>query len=155
MYFLTEINYSNTRSFPDASSRNQAVVDASTTSKKDETETPPVQPKEKKDSFVPYRKDGSLDYDGKDVIWFYFHSFLIPETTPTTALYEDESESDLSMESHGSVVTHLLSQVKIGMDLTKVVLPTFILERRSLLEMYADYFAHPDLFLKWVEQCTY
>lgn len=70
-----------------------------------------------------------------------------------SALYEDESESDLSMESHGSVVTHLLSQVKIGMDLTKVVLPTFILERRSLLEMYADYFAHPDLFLKWVDQC--
>lgn len=34
------------------------------------------------------------------------------------------------------------------MDLTKVVLPTFILERRSLLEMYADYFAHPDLFLR-------
>ncbi|KAJ8974999.1 hypothetical protein NQ317_013309 [Molorchus minor] len=34
------------------------------------------------------------------------------------------------------------------MDLTKVVLPTFILERRSLLEMYADYFAHPDMFVK-------
>ncbi|KFM73754.1 Oxysterol-binding protein-related protein 9, partial [Stegodyphus mimosarum] len=33
------------------------------------------------------------------------------------------------------------------MDLTKVVLPTFILERRSLLEMYADFFAHPDLFI--------
>lgn len=27
-----------------------------------------------------------------------------------------------------------------------MVLPTFILERRSLLEMYADFFAHPDLF---------
>ena len=52
-----------------------------------------------------------------------------------------------SMEQHGSVVMHLLSQVKIGMDLTKVVLPTFILERRSLLEMYADFFAHPQLFL--------
>ncbi|KAH8305167.1 hypothetical protein KR018_003014, partial [Drosophila ironensis] len=64
------------------------------------------------------------------------------------ALYEEEEESDLSMEAHGSMITHLLSQVKIGMDLTKVVLPTFILERRSLLEMYADYFAHPDLFLK-------
>lgn len=76
---------------------------------------------------LPIRNDGSLDYD---------------------ALYEDESDNDLSMESHGSVVTHLLSQVKIGMDLTKVVLPTFILERRSLLEMYADYFAHPDLFLR-------
>ncbi|CAG0902323.1 unnamed protein product, partial [Cyprideis torosa] len=64
------------------------------------------------------------------------------------ALYEDGEEDDLgSMEQHGSVVMHLLSQVKIGMDLTKVVLPTFILERRSLLEMYADFFAHPQLFL--------
>lgn len=66
-----------------------------------------------------------------------------------SAMYDDDSDSDaMSMESHGSVVTHLLSQVKIGMDLTKVVLPTFILERRSLLEMYADYFAHPDLFVQ-------
>jgi len=51
------------------------------------------------------------------------------------------------MDQHGSVITHLLSQVKLGMDLTKVVLPTFILERRSLLEMYADFFAHPDFFV--------
>ncbi|XP_013097806.2 oxysterol-binding protein-related protein 9 [Stomoxys calcitrans] len=64
------------------------------------------------------------------------------------ALYEEEEDSSISMEAHGSMISHLLSQVKIGMDLTKVVLPTFILERRSLLEMYADYFAHPDLFLK-------
>jgi len=53
-----------------------------------------------------------------------------------------------SMESHGSIVTHLLSQLRIGMDLTKVVLPTFILEKRSLLEMYSDFFAHPDLFVR-------
>jgi len=53
-----------------------------------------------------------------------------------------------SMESHGSLISHLLSQVRIGMDLTKVVLPTFILEKRSLLEMYADFFAHPDLFVR-------
>ncbi|CAG0889302.1 unnamed protein product [Darwinula stevensoni] len=56
-----------------------------------------------------------------------------------------------SVEQHGSVIMHLLGQVKIGMDLTKVVLPTFILERRSLLEMYADFFAHPDYFTKIVE----
>lgn len=65
-----------------------------------------------------------------------------------SALYEDNDENDIELESHGSVIRHLLSQVKIGMDLTRVVLPTFILERRSLLEMYADYFAHPDMFLK-------
>ncbi|XP_011155819.1 oxysterol-binding protein-related protein 9 [Solenopsis invicta] len=82
----------------------------------------------------PIKGDGSLDYD---------------------ALYEEESETEMdSMESHGSVVSHLLSQVKIGMDLTRVVLPTFILERRSLLEMYADYFAHPDQFVSIADMPT-
>eukprot|EP00111_Clytia_hemisphaerica_P005510 TCONS_00015986-protein len=59
---------------------------------------------------------------------------------------DDEDDEEADMSSHGSVISHLISQVKIGMDLTKVTLPTFILERRSLLEMYADFFAHPDLF---------
>lgn len=45
---------------------------------------------------------------------------------------------------------HLLSQLSVGMDLTKITLPTFILERRSLLEMFADFFAHPDLYAKYV-----
>lgn len=34
------------------------------------------------------------------------------------------------------------------MDLTKVTLPTFILERRSLLEMYADFFGNINFFYK-------
>ncbi|XP_030761058.1 oxysterol-binding protein-related protein 9 isoform X2 [Sitophilus oryzae] len=68
------------------------------------------------------------------------------------ALYEEDDDQDVEMENHGSVIRHLLSQVKIGMDLTKVVLPTFILERRSLLEMYADYFAHPDLFVSIADE---
>ena len=49
-----------------------------------------------------------------------------------------------------SVISHLLSQVRIGMDLTRITLPTFILERRSLLEMYADFFAHSDIFVRYV-----
>lgn len=49
-------------------------------------------------------------------------------------------------QQHGSLIRHLLSQVRIGMDLTKITLPTFILERRSLLEMFADFLAHPDLW---------
>ncbi|XP_078354846.1 oxysterol-binding protein-related protein 9-like isoform X1 [Oculina patagonica] len=61
---------------------------------------------------------------------------------------EDKTGGELdAIDKHSSVITHLLSQVRLGMDLTKVVLPTFILERRSLLEMYADFFAHPDLFV--------
>ncbi|XP_035657550.1 oxysterol-binding protein-related protein 11-like isoform X1 [Branchiostoma floridae] len=60
----------------------------------------------------------------------------------------DQDEADLgTVEEHKSIILHLLSQLKLGMDLTRVVLPTFILEKRSLLEMYADFMAHPDLFL--------
>lgn len=40
------------------------------------------------------------------------------------------------------------------MDLTRIVLPTFILERRSLLEMYADFFAHPDIFVEIPSKTT-
>ncbi|XP_072295617.1 oxysterol-binding protein-related protein 9 isoform X2 [Eucyclogobius newberryi] len=64
---------------------------------------------------------------------------------------DDDGERE-SVEEHKSVIMHLLSQVRLGMDLTKVVLPTFILEKRSLLEMYADFFAHPDLFVSIAEQ---
>ncbi|KAM9305798.1 oxysterol-binding protein-related protein 11 [Gastrophryne carolinensis] len=60
----------------------------------------------------------------------------------------DTTEDDLgAVEEQRSVILHLLSQLKLGMDLTRVVLPTFILEKRSLLEMYADFLSHPDLFL--------
>ncbi|KAM7286526.1 oxysterol-binding protein-related protein 9 isoform X1 [Ixodes scapularis] len=69
------------------------------------------------------------------------------------AAYDEETEDEslASLEGQKSVFSHLLSQVRIGMDLTKVTLPTFILERRSLLEMYADFFAHPDLFVSIVD----
>nr|XP_020453356.1 oxysterol-binding protein-related protein 10-like isoform X2 [Monopterus albus] len=61
---------------------------------------------------------------------------------------EDNEEEDLGvLDDQRSVILHLLSQLKLGMDLTRVVLPTFILEKRSLLEMYANFMAHPDMFL--------
>jgi len=59
---------------------------------------------------------------------------------------EEEAEQQEDMEAHKSVILHLLSQLKLGMDLTRVVLPTFVLEKRSLLEMYSDFFCHPDMF---------
>ncbi|XP_013420807.1 oxysterol-binding protein-related protein 11 isoform X1 [Lingula anatina] len=64
------------------------------------------------------------------------------------------TDTDLGgVEEHKSVILHLLSQLKLGMDLTRVVLPTFILEKRSLLEMFADCMAHPDIFAK-IPDCT-
>ena len=61
---------------------------------------------------------------------------------------EDLADTSLVLvEDQKSVILHLLSQLKLGMDLTQVVLPTFILEKRSLLEMFADCMGHPQLFV--------
>ncbi|XP_004364608.2 oxysterol binding protein [Capsaspora owczarzaki ATCC 30864] len=63
------------------------------------------------------------------------------------AILDSDDEEEDSEDADKSVLMHILSQLRIGMDLTKVVLPTFILEKRSLLEMYADFMAHPDIFV--------
>ncbi|XP_034940057.1 oxysterol-binding protein-related protein 8 isoform X4 [Chelonus insularis] len=48
-------------------------------------------------------------------------------------------------EEQKSLIWFLLKQVRPGMDLSKVVLPTFILEPRSFLEKLADSYYHADL----------
>jgi len=58
----------------------------------------------------------------------------------------EEDFSD-SIGKNKNIVLHLISQLKLGMDLTKVTLPTFILEPRSLLEMYADFNSSTQLLL--------
>lgn len=65
--------------------------------------------------------------------------FFMPEEDNSI----DEEEVDMGKQP---VIRYLISQVRIGMDLTRIPLPTFILESRSLLEMYSAFFAHPDIF---------
>jgi len=48
-------------------------------------------------------------------------------------------------EEHGNILLSLISQLRIGMDLSKVTLPTFVLEPRSMLERVTDFLSHPDL----------
>ena len=40
-----------------------------------------------------------------------------------------------------------LTKVRPGMDLSKIALPTFVLEPRSLLERITDFFSHPELIV--------
>ncbi|UJR10071.1 hypothetical protein I4U23_014293 [Adineta vaga] len=54
-------------------------------------------------------------------------------------------------EENKSLIVHLLKQVRPGMDLSKVVLPTFILEPRSFLEKISDYYHHCDILEEYVE----
>ncbi|XP_014227907.1 oxysterol-binding protein-related protein 8 [Trichogramma pretiosum] len=48
-------------------------------------------------------------------------------------------------EEQKSLIWYLMKQVRPGMDLSKVVLPTFILEPRSFLEKLADSYYHANL----------
>ncbi|BEJ17883.1 hypothetical protein CspHIS471_0701510 [Cutaneotrichosporon sp. HIS471] len=60
---------------------------------------------------------------------------------------QDGSEADTSTldKDEGNILMALISQLRPGMDLTKIALPTFVLEPRSLLERITDFFSHPDL----------
>ncbi|KAL7416925.1 hypothetical protein BDY24DRAFT_207643 [Mrakia frigida] len=63
----------------------------------------------------------------------------------STEVLQDADDSEVLDESEGNVLLSLISQLRIGMDLTKIALPTFVLEPRSMLERITDFFAHPDL----------
>lgn len=76
---------------------------------------------------------------------FYF--FISVDVEIDENVFSEGTDTTDSLQNHRSMVLHILSQLRLGMDLTKVSLPTFILEKRSHLEMYADLFSHPDLFL--------
>ncbi|TFY80784.1 hypothetical protein EWM64_g3222 [Hericium alpestre] len=71
-------------------------------------------------------------------------SILPPSLLPT--MTPDYLDSPLcSDENEGSIILSLIQQLRVGMDLSKVTFPTFVLEPRSMLERITDFMAHPDL----------
>ncbi|KAI3323466.1 Oxysterol-binding protein [Xylariaceae sp. AK1471] len=60
----------------------------------------------------------------------------------------DAEEDNSVMEpDQGNVLTHIISQLRPGADLSRVVLPTFILEPRSMLERITNFMCHPEMLL--------
>nr|XP_027213749.1 oxysterol-binding protein-related protein 8-like isoform X3 [Penaeus vannamei] len=83
------------------------------------------------------------------------------EMTPTESPYVPNFEGEMGEageqveeleEENKSLIWFLLKQVRPGMDLSKVVLPTFILEPRSFLDKLSDYYYHADLIPKAVQE---
>eukprot|EP00741_Cyanophora_paradoxa_P022489 tig00021464_g21715.t1 len=62
---------------------------------------------------------------------------------------EEEEE-----EAPRSIIKGLISQLRVGMDLTKVQLPVFVLEPRSFLEKLTDFFSHSKLLLSIPDAST-
>ncbi|CAI7618627.1 unnamed protein product [Penicillium manginii] len=48
-------------------------------------------------------------------------------------------EDEIVEPDQGNVLSHIISQLRPGADLSRVVLPTFILEPRSMLERITKY----------------
>ena len=57
-----------------------------------------------------------------------------------------EDETVVSSDQ-GNVLSHIISQLRPGADLSRVTLPTFILEPRSMLERITNFMAHPEALL--------
>ncbi|KAI8987306.1 hypothetical protein BDF20DRAFT_815285 [Mycotypha africana] len=58
-----------------------------------------------------------------------------------------ESVEQLEDENK-SIIMGIISQLTKGTDLSRVTLPTFVLEPRSMLEKFTDFMTHPDLLIK-------
>lgn len=57
----------------------------------------------------------------------------------------EASQVETVSEENKGLIWMLLKQLRPGMDLSKVVLPTFILEPRSFLDKLSDYYYHADI----------
>lgn len=57
------------------------------------------------------------------------------------------NDTEVLDEEPRNLLQGLISQLRKGMDLHRVTLPTFVLEPRSMLERITDFMSHPDLIL--------
>jgi len=68
------------------------------------------------------------------------------EADPKREVFGDAGDqTEEFSDENKSIVWFLVKQVRPGMDLSKVVLPTFILEPRSFLDKISDYYYHADI----------
>lgn len=77
----------------------------------------------------------------------YVHIFSNHRYVVSHRLQQGEMVEELAEESK-SLIWIIVKQVRPGMDLSKVVLPTFILEPRSFLDKLSDSYYHADLLSK-------
>lgn len=82
-----------------------------------------------------------------------FHEFCNNENVLIKNIFQAGEQVEELPEEHKSLIWFLMKQVRPGMDLSKVVLPTFILEPRSFLDKLSDSYYHADYLSRLVEFC--
>lgn len=63
-------------------------------------------------------------------------------------LDEDTENCEILEEDNRSIIMGLIAQLRKGTDLSRVTLPTFVLEPRSMLEKFTDFMGHPELVVQ-------
>ncbi|XP_072128393.1 oxysterol-binding protein-related protein 5-like isoform X2 [Mobula birostris] len=72
-------------------------------------------------------------------------STYLAESSEEFEEINESTETEAVTEENKSLMWTVLKQLRPGMDLSRVVLPTFILEPRSFLDKLSDYYFHSDL----------
>ncbi|XP_037819008.1 oxysterol-binding protein-related protein 8 isoform X2 [Lucilia sericata] len=106
--------------------------------------------------------DTDSDSDGNDVIGVDNQLQQIDNEEPIETPYIPMPEEEINTQSgeqveelaeeNKSLIWCLVKQVRPGMDLSKVVLPTFILEPRSFLDKLSDSYYHADILSRAVNE---
>lgn len=66
-----------------------------------------------------------------------------PEASEETPVSSPDAE--VLDEEPRNLLLALISEIRIGMDLSRIPLPTFVLEPRSMLERLTDFMTHGEL----------
>ncbi|KAI0468761.1 Oxysterol-binding protein [Xylaria cf. heliscus] len=75
------------------------------------------------------------------------HSNASSRSSADGSAGEVDEDTSVMEPDQGNVLTHIISQLRPGADLSRVVLPTFILEPRSMLERITNFMCHPEMLL--------
>lgn len=70
-------------------------------------------------------------------------------TRPLCPQRGEASQVETVSDENKSLMWVLLRQLRPGMDLSRVALPTFVLEPRSFLSKLSDYYCHADLLSRY------
>ncbi|EMR09083.1 hypothetical protein PNEG_02429 [Pneumocystis murina B123] len=77
------------------------------------------------------------------------NDILLPKHT--TFKHKKKDKEDHDSEHLGregtNIILGIISQLKPGMDLSRITLPTFVLEPKSMLERITNFMCHPELLL--------
>ncbi|OAA43181.1 Oxysterol-binding protein [Metarhizium rileyi] len=79
--------------------------------------------------------------------WFSQHEGSGHSSADEARVGDNDEDTQVMEPDQGNVLSHIISQLRPGADLSRVVLPTFILEPRSMLERITNFMCHPEMLL--------